>query len=106
VERTHVARTLHCYAEGRDGGWEAICLDLDIAVQGESFEEVYRALDEAIAAYLETVHDLPESERRHLLRRKAPITVRLSFLFRAVRTILFGRDGDPQYADFTLPAAA
>ncbi|WP_200341055.1 type II toxin-antitoxin system HicB family antitoxin [Rhodovibrio sodomensis] len=101
-----MSRTLHCYAEGRDGGWEAICLDLDIAVQGDSFAEVYRALDEAIAAYLETVHDLPESEQRHLLRRKAPIYVRLSFLLRAVRTILFGRDSDPQYADFTLAAAA
>lgn len=101
-----MSRTLHCYAEGRDGGWEAICLDLDIAVQGDSFAEVYRALDEAIAAYLETVHDLPESEQRHLLRRKAPISVRLSFLLRAVRTILFGRDSDPQYADFTLAATA
>ena len=101
-----MARTLHCYAEGRDGGWEAICLDLDIAVQGGSFEEVYRALDEAVAAYLETVHDLPENERRGLLHRKAPITVRLSFLFRAIRTILWSRENDPQYADFTLPPAA
>lgn len=101
-----MARTLHCYAEARDGGWEAICLDLDIAVQGDSFEEVYHALDEAIAAYVETVNDLPESERRHLLRRKAPILVRLSFLLRTVKTILLGRDSDPHYADFTLPAAA
>jgi predicted RNase H-like HicB family nuclease len=101
-----VSRTLHCYAEGRDGGWEAICLELDIAVQGDSFAEVYQALDEAIAAYLETVHDLPEGERRHLLRRKAPMSVRISFLLRAFRTILFGRDNDPQYAGFTLPVAA
>ena len=27
-------RILHCYASGRDGEWEGICLDLDIAVQG------------------------------------------------------------------------
>jgi predicted RNase H-like HicB family nuclease len=106
VERPHLARTLHCYAESRDGGWEAICFDLDIAVQGGSFEEVYRALAEAIAAYFETVNDLPESERGHLLRRKAPISVRISFVLRAVRTILFGRDNDSQYAGFTLPAAA
>ena len=49
-------RSLRCYAEGRDGDWEAICLDLDIAVQGSSFEEVFRSLQEAISLYLETRH--------------------------------------------------
>ena len=53
-----MARILHCYAEGRDGDWEAICLELDVAVQGGSFEEVFRSLREAIALYLETVADL------------------------------------------------
>ena len=97
---------LHCYAEGRDGGWEAICLDLDIAVQGESFASVYRALDAAIAAYLDTVQDLPEDARARLMKRKAPLTVRLSFLGRAARTLLWGARTDAQYADFTLPVAA
>ena len=79
-----VSRTLHCYAEGRDGDWEAICLDLDIAVQGHWFEEVFGSLQEAIALYLETVADLALEEQRSLLRRNGP-SVRLKFVGHAVR---------------------
>ena len=46
-------RVLRCYAEGRDGAWEAICLDLDIAVQENSFEGAFHALNEAIALHLD-----------------------------------------------------
>lgn len=51
---------------------KAICLDLDIAVQGSSFEEVFASLRDAIALYLETVADLPPEERHSLLHRRAP----------------------------------
>ena len=98
-------RTLHCYAEGRDGEWEAICLDLDIAVQGRSFEEVFASLQEAIAVYLETVAELQPEERRSLLKRSAPLSVRLKFLTHAVRG-LFSDDGDHHRHQFTMPLAA
>jgi predicted RNase H-like HicB family nuclease len=99
-------RTLHCYAEGQDAEWEAICLDLDIAVQGRSFEEVFASLQEAIALYLETIADLPPEERRSLLHRSAPLSVRLKFLTHAVRG-LFGDDGARhQRHQFTMPLAA
>ena len=98
-------RTLHCYAEGRDGDWEAICLDLDIAVQGHSFEEVSASLKGAISLYLETVADLTPEERRSLLRRSAPLAVRLRFLGHAVRG-LFGDDGHSERHQFTMPLAA
>jgi predicted RNase H-like HicB family nuclease len=99
-------RTLHCYAEGRNGEWEAICLDLDIAVQGRSFEEVFASLQEAIALYLETVADLRPEERRGLLHRKAPLSVRLKFLTQAVRGLFSDQDGDSQRHQFTMPLAA
>ena len=99
------ARTLHCYAEGQDGDWEAICLDLDIAVQGRSFEEVSLSLREAIALYLETVEDLPPAERGKLLHSRAPVAVRLRFLGHALRG-LFVSDGDRQRHQFTMPLAA
>lgn len=51
-------RVLYCCASGREGAWQAICVDLDIAVQGRSFEEVSRLLEEAIGLYLQTVNDL------------------------------------------------
>jgi hypothetical protein len=99
-------RTLHCYAEGRDGDWEAICLDLDIAVQGRSFEEVFGSLREAISLYLRTVADLPTDERPALLRRQAPFTVRLKFLAHATRGLFADSYGDRQRHQFTMPLAA
>ena len=60
-------RNLLCYASGHGHDWEAICLDLDIAVQGQSFDEVFNDLNEAIALYLESVRELPEAERARLM---------------------------------------
>ena len=56
-------RVLSCYALGRQNSWEAICLDLDIAVQGDSFGDVSRKLREAISAYVEYVLKLPEADQ-------------------------------------------
>lgn len=98
-------KVLRCYAEGRDGEWEAFCLDLDIAVQGRSFEEVFRALGEAIALHVEAVSELSESDRARLLNRPAPLSLRLRFLGHALRA-LFTRDDDGYHHHFTLPCAA
>ena len=68
---------MHCYAEGRDGDWEAICFDLDIAVQGGSFEEVFGSLQEAISLYFETVVELAADQPPTLLHRPVPLPVRL-----------------------------
>jgi predicted RNase H-like HicB family nuclease len=100
------SRILHCYAEGQGGDWEAICLDLDIAVQGSSFEEVFAALQQAISLYLESVADLPPQERRSLLHRPAPLPVRLKFLTHALRGLFADSDGDRQRHQFTMPLAA
>jgi predicted RNase H-like HicB family nuclease len=100
------SRNLRCYAEGRNGDWEAICLDLDIAVQGGSFEEVFSSLKEAISLYLESVTDLPPEERRDLLHRPAPFPVRFKFLTHALRGLFPDSDGDRQRHQFTMPLAA
>ncbi len=52
-------RIVRCVAEGRGDEWEAICLDLDIAMQGQSFEDVFASLNKAIALHIETALDLP-----------------------------------------------
>ena len=96
---------MHCYAEGRDGDWEAICLDLDIAVQGRSFEEVFGSLQEAISLYFETVAELPADQRPGFLDRPVPLPVRLKFLTRVVRGLFSGGD-DIQRHQFTMPVAA
>lgn len=99
-------RTLYCYAEGKGREWEAICLDLDIAVQGHSFAEVYQSLNEAIDVYLESVEALPEAEQARLLSRKAPLRVRVKFFWFAFKSLFSGGDDDNQHAEFTLAAPA
>lgn len=99
-------KLLHCYAEGREGDWEAICLDYDIAVQGSSFEEVAQSLREAVTLFLEAAADLPEKDRRAVLRHRAPISVRLKFLLGAARDFVLPRYDDMEHHQFTMPLAA
>lgn len=101
----HEPRTLHCYAAGRDGDWEAICLDLDIAVQGESFEKVFQSLSQAIALYTDSLRDLPEADQTRLLYRPAPLSVRLKFLAHAFAGLL-RRRSDRFHHQFTMPLTA
>ena len=70
---SHVFR---CYAYGHERGWQAICVDLDIAVDGVSLQEVQASLAKSIELYLETVEELPAAEQRRFLERRAPWQVR------------------------------
>ena len=44
-----------CYIYGNDSDWEAICTDLDISVQGDSFEDAKFLLNGAITSFLEVL---------------------------------------------------
>ena len=99
-------KVLHCYAEGREGDWEAICLDYDIAVQGRSFEEVARSLREAVVLYLESLKDLPQADQERLLQRRAPLRLRLKFLMGTAREMLVGNRGGAEHHPFSIPIAA
>ena len=92
---------LRCTAEGRGDKWEAICLDLDLAVQGRSFEEVYKGLNEMIFSYLETVSTYPPADRARLLNRRAPFALRLKHTVMYLLAYLFGRDSNTERHDFT-----
>ena len=100
-------RLLRCYAERRHGKWEAFCIDFDLAVQGNSFEEVYHSLNRAIADYVERVHELPVRDRDRLLRRRTPLSEQLSFLLSLLRSALRSRGGDDdERHGYTLHCAA
>lgn len=71
-------RHLRCYARGHGGQWEAICLDLDIAISGRSLHEVRTLLNEAVRTYFEDVSKEAPDQRRRLLNRRAPLLTRLS----------------------------
>ena len=73
---------LRCYAEKKDGIWQAFCIDLNLAVQGETRDEVRAKLQRQIGSYL---YDALEGEDKkyatQLLSRKAPIIFRAKYAF-------------------------
>lgn len=73
---TQIMTSFRCYAYSNGDRWHAICTDLDIAVDGESYQEVEAALDICIGMYLKSISELPEQDRRQLLTRRAPWHVR------------------------------
>lgn len=96
-----------CYVHGADDRWQAICPAFDIAVQGESFEEVRRVLAASISTYISDASaENPETARR-LLSRKAPLAVRVGLAWRFLRHIVTGGDRDREFtAGFDLPCHA
>lgn len=100
-----MSKLIRCFAEEHGGKWEAICIDLDVAVQGSSFQEVYGELNAAVKLYLETVLALPDArDRERLLSRTAPLSVRWTYFRRMLQHWLRG-DGSPesgQRAQFTM----
>ncbi|MDE0045369.1 MAG: hypothetical protein OXU19_05830 [bacterium] len=91
MESIDMERELRCYAYGDGMGWQAICVDLDIAVQGVSFDEARFSLATAIEMYLETIADLPAEERTAFLSRRSPWHVRVKLSVMAFFQSLFGR---------------
>ena len=72
-----MTRMLRCYAY-RDGqGWEAICVDLDIATFAASLDEVKASLTTCIEMYLERVAELPVDEQPYLPARRSPWHLRV-----------------------------
>jgi hypothetical protein len=92
-------KLLRCYAERHEGRWEAFCVDFDIAVQGSTFEEVYRTLKVSVTDYIERLNELPARDRQRLLRRRAPFWSRLRFLYVFLITPLrsTGNDDDERH---------
>ena len=91
---------LRCFAEGDASGWEAICIDLDIAVHGSSFHDVYDRLNTSISMYLESLNDLPDADKMRLLKRRAPLLVRTRHIVSHIFFMALPR-GDRDRHDFT-----
>jgi hypothetical protein len=99
---------LFCVARRQGDRWEAMCLDLDIAVEGRSFDEVRSLLEEAVSTYIEDALAEAEPARSQLLGRRVPFLVRFLWALRFFRIALSGRnlDGDsPVWLPVTCRAA-
>ena len=64
---------VRCYAEKKDGYWFGICLDFDIAVQGDSVKEVQKKLNSMVGEYVyDALAGDDQQYKRALLSRRAP----------------------------------
>ena len=74
---------LRCYAKQMTNGqWYAMCIDLNIDAEAETFATVKSSLEDAIFGYLETVTDTDNrSSFEALLRRPASLSHRLFYYF-------------------------
>ena len=81
-----------CVARGNEAnGWDALCVDLDIAVHGPTFDSVRESLNHAINTYVEDALNEEPHVRRALLSRRAPWHVRLKWGFQFFLFSLFGK---------------
>ncbi|HYS48319.1 MAG TPA: hypothetical protein VEM36_06030 [Xanthobacteraceae bacterium] len=85
------SREMLCVARQDRDRWEALCLDLDLAVQGRSFDEVRSLLEEAVNTYIEDARAEAEPARSRLLARRVPRHVRLIWAWRFFKAVLNGR---------------
>jgi hypothetical protein len=87
-------RTFYCVVHGRGKEWEGLCLDLDLAVHGRSFNEVKDLMSAAISTYVEDALKEAEPSRTALLNRRAPLRVRAYWAARMALATLRGRKRD------------
>ena len=67
---------LRCYASKVGDQWQAFCIDLNLAAQGDSFDEVRSKLKNMIKDYL--IDSLAGEDQEYadqLLQRKAPFGI-------------------------------
>jgi hypothetical protein len=86
-----VTLSFSCVVRGHTDHWEAFCLDLDLAVQGRSYDYVHDQLRKAIEGYIEAALLEDEQTRDRLLNRRAPLRVRLYWAFRLFWATISGR---------------
>lgn len=88
---------LRCYVERAAGQWQAFCVDLSLAAQGDSLEEAREKLDRQISEYV--FDALVGEDRKHagvLLTRKSPLRFRLRYrLLQLLARIHFLRGARP-----------
>jgi len=82
---------LRCYARRQANQWVAVCIDLGLAAQGDSYGDVKAKLEAQMQDY---VHEALTVDRAHaadLLRRKAPLPQRLEYYLIYLWQGLWGR---------------
>jgi len=96
---------LRCYGEQKGDVWQAFCLDLNLAVQGNSFSEVRGKLHRQIESYL---YDALEGEDKQyadqLLNRRAPFYFWAKyFVYKTIYEAHVAKDGIRKFFNEVMP---
>jgi len=70
---------VRCYAKKSETQWVALCIDLCLAAQADTFEEVKSKLDAQINDYVYEALTVDRAHAKQLLSRKAPLANRLEY---------------------------
>jgi predicted RNase H-like HicB family nuclease len=71
---------IKCYAQQEGECWVALCLDFNLAAQGDDFEEVKTKLEEMIAEYVyDALAGVDKPYAAQLLSRRAPLSSWLKY---------------------------
>lgn len=86
---------LRCYAECKDGQWQAFCIDFSLAAQADTFKEARQKLESMIGAYLyDALVGEDRAHARQLLMRTAPWEQQFTYwLFASLHHIGLLSDG-------------
>lgn len=98
--------SVRCVVHGMGNQWEGLCLDLDIAVQGNSLADVKNRLNNAVHTYVEDALAENEPHRSRLLGRKAPLRVRLFWAVALFLATLSKRSDRDSAESFAVPCPA
>ena len=67
---------LRCLADKSNGQWQAFCLDLDLAAQGETLDEAKAKLEAQISEYVfDALAGEDQEYADQLLSRRAPLAL-------------------------------
>ena len=91
---TEGGAVLVCVARGHGDDWQAFCLDFDLAVQGISLTDVRQRLEDATDDYVHAAMAEAEPARSQLMRRRAPLLIRLKWALRFFVGTVTGRNRD------------
>lgn len=74
---------LRCYGHTiKSGGWYGVCIDLNIAAEARSADQLKKKLYEQINSYIEAVLDTDDhGSVAELLLRKAPLLDRIKYSY-------------------------
>jgi len=68
-------KTFTAWVHKEDGGWVALCPELDVASQGQTIEEAKANLREAVELFLECADETEISQRLHGETYMSPLEV-------------------------------